>query len=99
MEHFTYLGSTLSRSANIDVEVNNRIAKASSAFERLRKTVWGRRGISQITKIKLYMVVVLTTLLKPSTGDTKNNSSSSIFGVFAASSTSAGKTRSLTPRC
>ena len=40
VEHFTYLGSTLSRSANIDAEVNNRIAKASSAFGRLRKTVW-----------------------------------------------------------
>ena len=27
------LGSTLSRAVNIDVEVNNRLAKASSAFE------------------------------------------------------------------
>eukprot|EP00795_Rhopilema_esculentum_P004205 gene4205-20392_t len=40
MEHFTYLGSTLCRSANIDADINNRIAKASSAFGRLRKTVW-----------------------------------------------------------
>ena len=63
VEHFTYLGSTLSRSANIDAEVNNRIAKASSAFGRLRKTVWERRGISQLTKIKVYKAVVLTTLL------------------------------------
>eukprot|EP00795_Rhopilema_esculentum_P013626 gene13626-4525_t len=29
MEHFTYLGSTLYRSANIDAEANNRIVKAS----------------------------------------------------------------------
>jgi len=63
VEHFTYLGSTLSRSANIDAEVSNRIAKASSAFGRLRKNVWERRGISQRTKIKVYSAVVLTTLL------------------------------------
>ena len=60
---FTYLGSTLSREANIDVEVNNRLSKANSAFERLRKKVWERRGISQETKLKVYMVVVLTVLL------------------------------------
>ena len=63
VEHFTYLGSTLSRSANIDSEVNNRIAKASSAFGRLRKTVWARRGISQDIKNKVYKAVVLSTLL------------------------------------
>ena len=45
VENFTYLGSTLSRSANIDAEVTNRIAKASSAFGRLKKCVWERRGI------------------------------------------------------
>ena len=39
-DNFTYLGSTLSRSANIDAEVNNRIAKASAAFGRLRCKVW-----------------------------------------------------------
>jgi len=32
VENFTYLGSTLSRSANIDAKETNRIAKASSAF-------------------------------------------------------------------
>jgi len=63
VENFTYLGSTLSRSANIDAEVNNRIAKASSAFGILKKTVWERRGISQQNKIKVYRAVVLTRLL------------------------------------
>ena len=59
----TYLGSTLSREANIDVEVNNRLSKANSAFGRLRKKVWDRRGINQDTKLKVYMAVVLTVLL------------------------------------
>ena len=60
---FTYLGSTLSREANIDVEVNNRLSKANSAFGRLRMKVWDRRGISQYTKLNAYMAVVLTVLL------------------------------------
>ena len=63
VENFTYLGSTLSRSANIDAEVTNRIAKASSAFGRLKKSVWEKRGISHHTKVKVYRAVVLTTLL------------------------------------
>jgi len=63
VENFTYLGSTLSRSVNIDAEVNNRIANASSSFGRLKKTVWERRGISQRNKIKVCRAVVLTTLL------------------------------------
>ena len=60
---FTYLGSTLSREANIDVEVNNILSKATSAFGRLGKKVWDRRGLSQETKPKVYMAVVLTVLL------------------------------------
>ena len=62
-DSFTYLGSNLSREANIDVEVNNRHSKANSAFGRLRKKVWDRRGISQETKLKVYMAEVLTVLL------------------------------------
>ena len=62
-DSFTYLGSTLSREANIDVEVNNRPSIANSAFGRLRKKVWDQRGISQETKLEAYMAVVLTVLL------------------------------------
>ncbi|XP_047501815.1 uncharacterized protein LOC125047580 [Penaeus chinensis] len=63
VDSFTYLGSTLSRAVNIDAEVINRIAKASSAFGRLRENVWERRGLSLTTKLKVYRAVVLTTLL------------------------------------
>ena len=62
-DYFTYMGSTLSREANIDVEINIRHSKANSSFGRLRKKVWDRRGISQDTKLKVYMAVVLTVLL------------------------------------
>lgn len=63
VDKFTYLGSTLSRSVNIDDEVELRIAKSSSAFGRLRESVWERRGIKLATKLKVYRAVVLPTLL------------------------------------
>ena len=57
------MGSTLTRDANVDTEVASRIAKASSAFGRLRNNVWDRRGITTATKQKVYRAVVVTTLL------------------------------------
>ena len=54
VEKFTYLGSTISRHANIDEKVTCRIAKASSAFGRLQFNIWDRRGISLTTKMKMY---------------------------------------------
>ena len=63
VDNFTYLGSTFSYRINIDDEIKNRIAKASSAFGKLRKKVWERRGISQSTRVKVYKTVVFTTLL------------------------------------
>ena len=48
----TYLGSTLSRIKHIDDEVNIWIAKASTAFGRLRVSIWDRSGIRLDTKLK-----------------------------------------------
>ena len=62
-EKFIYLGSTLSRSVSIDEKVSYRIARASSAFGRLREKVWDRRGINLMTKLKVYRAVVLPSLL------------------------------------
>ena len=58
-----YLGSTLSRSVHIDDETYARIAKACSAFGRLRSSVWERKGVSLSTKLSVYKAIVLTTLL------------------------------------
>ena len=59
----SYLGSTVSTSVNIDSEEDKRIAKASSAFGRLRASVWDRRRIKLKTKLKVYKAAVLPTLL------------------------------------
>ena len=61
-EKFIYLGSTLSRSVSIDEEVSFRIARASSAFGRLRE-VWDKRRISLMTKLKVYRALVIPSLL------------------------------------
>ncbi|BHF73517.1 hypothetical protein SprV_0401659800 [Sparganum proliferum] len=60
---FAYLGSTLSSSTRIDDEVAHRNSKASQAFGRLQNSVRNRHGIQLDTKLKIYTVVVLTTLL------------------------------------
>ena len=61
-EKFIYLGSTLSHSVSIDKEVFYRITKASSVFGTLRKKVWERRGISLLTKLKVYRAIIFPTL-------------------------------------
>ena len=63
VDKFTYLGSTLSRVVHIDDEVNARIAKASAAFGQLHGSIWDRSGIRLDTKLKVYRLVVLPTLL------------------------------------
>ena len=56
-------GRTLSRSVHINDETHARIAKASSAFGRLRLSVWELKGVSLSTKLSVYKDIVLTTLL------------------------------------
>ena len=63
VNHFTYLGSTLSSNVVIDKEIETRLAKASVAFGRLRKSVWDRKGLTIQTKLKVYQAMVLTALL------------------------------------
>ena len=63
VDKFTYLASTLSRAVHIGDEVTDRTAKASVAFGRLLTNVWERNGIKLDTKLKVYMAVVLPTLL------------------------------------
>ena len=63
VQQFSYQGCTISSDARMDKEVDNRLAKASSAFDRLYKTVWNNKNMKTQTKISVYWAVVLTTLL------------------------------------
>ena len=60
---YIYLGGTLSCFANIDEQVAYRIARASTAFGRLKDNVCERGGLSYDTKLKVYRAVVLESLL------------------------------------
>ena len=51
------------RTGSLEDEITARLAKASSAFGRLRKRLWNDHGIRIDTKLQVYHAVVLTTLL------------------------------------
>ena len=63
VENFTYLGNTLAKNANIDTEINSRIARANASFGRLRKNIWDRRGLRLSNKLKFYNALVITALI------------------------------------
>ena len=63
VENFTYLGSQLSASANIDRDIQQRIGSASGSIGKLRKNVFDNRNLTIKTKMKVYNAVVLPTLL------------------------------------
>lgn len=49
--------------AKVDKEIDNRLIKANSAFDRLYKRVWKNKHLKKSTKINVYKTIVLTTLL------------------------------------
>lgn len=53
-DQFNYLGSTLFQGMTVDTEINCRIAKASSAFDRLCSNMWEHGGTSAAIKLKVY---------------------------------------------
>lgn len=60
---FAYLGSTISDNAQLDDEVNVRIAKATASFGSLLKRLWLNHDIRLDTKVSVYHATVLTPLL------------------------------------
>ena len=62
VQKFTSFGGTVSKSIVMDDEVNTRLAKVITDFGWLNRNMSNRRGISEVTKMKIYRAVVLTTL-------------------------------------
>lgn len=60
VEHFTYLGSVLSNSGDIEPEINCRIGKAAAVFQRMN-SIWSNSAISTHIKLRLYSSIVLPT--------------------------------------
>ena len=63
MNSFTYLGSTVSDTLNLDTEISSRIAKAAGVMAKLNKRVWNNSLLSERTKVLVYQACVLSTLL------------------------------------
>ena len=61
--HFTYLGSVLSPTCNIDHDIQARVGAASAAFGRLKTRVFLNRNLTVSTKAAVYKAVCLSTLL------------------------------------
>ena len=65
VEELTYLGSVISSSHNMDLELNGngRIGKASSTIGRLSRRVWENTKLTTNAKIAVYQACVLSTLM------------------------------------
>ena len=60
---FTYLGTTVSRAVSLDTELGRRTGKASGAMARVSQHVWNNDKLRTTTKVAVYRVCVLNTLL------------------------------------
>ena len=63
MESFTYLGSDIHRDGLSSHDVQARIGKASKAFGSLKQAVFENRSLSLQCRRRVYVAVVLSTLL------------------------------------
>ena len=63
VDSFTYLGSTVSSKASLDVEISSRIAKAAGVMAKLNKRGWINDLLSERTKLQVYRSCVLSTFL------------------------------------
>lgn len=60
---FLYLGSILTSSASAENDIDNWIKAAPTAYRELFNRTFGNPGLTQTTKLRVYQVVVITTLL------------------------------------
>ena len=60
---FSYLGSVVNSSNNLDDEINQRIGKASTNFGRLSYRVWKNHHLAIKLKIKVSTACILSVLL------------------------------------
>ena len=58
-----YLGSTISDSLALDMEINKRIGKAATTMSSRTKGVWTNGKLTEHTKIQVYRACVRSTLL------------------------------------
>ena len=60
---FVYLGSTISDSLALDMEINKHIGKAATTMSSLTKRVWTNGKLTEHSKIQVYRACTLSTLM------------------------------------
>lgn len=63
VDHFSYLGSVLSKQGTSGQDVINRLCAAHAAFGRLSRRVFCNKHLTVHTKLMVYQAVVISTLL------------------------------------
>ena len=63
VDKFRYLGSTVTSKCDLDAEINSRIGAAAAVFGKLRRKVFCSHHLKLVTKISVYMAIVLPNLL------------------------------------
>ena len=63
VDEFSYLGSVITSSGRMTVEVDKRVAQASWGFGALRKAVFIDKHLKITTKRKIYNACVMSVLL------------------------------------
>ena len=63
VESFTYLGSEIGQSINVEREVSVRLEKAGKVYQIWRKKVFRSRALSIATKVRIFRTLVLSVLL------------------------------------
>ena len=63
VHHFTYLGSTVTDTLSLDVELDKRIGKAATTLARLNTRAWSNPMLTEKTKMAVYNACVISTLL------------------------------------
>ena len=63
VDTFKYHGSTITSNLSLDSDLNARIGKGASVFGKLQRCVWLSPKLRSKTKIRVYSVCVLSTLL------------------------------------
>ena len=63
VHHFTCLGSTITDTLSLDVELDKRIGKAATTLACLTTCVWSNPMLTEKTKMAVYNTCVISTLL------------------------------------
>ena len=63
VDKFSYLGSTMTDSNNLETELSNRIGRAATTFGRLQSRVWSNTHLSEKLKVRVYEACILSVLL------------------------------------